>query len=62
MHHLLLFSSFFSLLFTSLLLSSLLFVFSRVGAAVTDAAARPFHWLYDTKKLEEITGKQCLQY
>lgn len=27
-----------------------------VGAAVGDAAARPFHWLYDRKKLEEIVG------
>ena len=41
----------------SLLFTSLLFVFSQVGAAVADAAARPFHWLYDTKKLEEIMSK-----
>ena len=27
-----------------------------VGASVADAATRPFHWLYDVKKLEEIVG------
>lgn len=31
---------------------------ATVGAAVGDAAARPFHWLYDRKKLEEIVGSK----
>lgn len=33
-----------------------------IGASVADSATRPFHWLYDTKKLKDVVGNTVPEF
>jgi len=46
--------------FKALPITSQRSVAAIVGAAVADAATRPFHWVYNLQKLERIVGRKVI--